>query len=135
MPEITIAVGSRSYTVACQAGEEEHLKTAAGMLDTEAQTVLASGAKIPEAQLLLMAGLMLADKIGSDAEREAYADEQITDLTKKLRSATAEAGKLRHELDEARQAPAENAQADTAVLEKMAIELERLADEMEAANG
>jgi cell division protein ZapA len=62
MPEVEIAIGGRSFTVACQPGEEHFLRTAAQMLDIEAQPIIAQMGRIPEAKMLLMAGLMLADK-------------------------------------------------------------------------
>lgn len=62
MPELTITIGGRNFTVACQAGEEHFLQTAAAMLDAEAQPLTASLGRLPESRLLLMAGLMLADR-------------------------------------------------------------------------
>lgn len=69
MPEVTIEIGGRSFVVACQAGEEPFLNAAAAMLDTEAQALLSSGARLAQDRMLLMAGLMLADKaISADDE-------------------------------------------------------------------
>lgn len=62
MPELEILIGGRSFTVSCQPGEEHFLRTAAGMLDAEAQPLIAAMGRLPEAKLLLMAGLMLADR-------------------------------------------------------------------------
>ncbi|KFE36950.1 cell division protein ZapA [Thioclava atlantica] len=62
MPELTISVGGRDFEVACQQGEEHFLRSAAAMLDAEAQTLLGQIGRIPETRMLLMAGLMLADK-------------------------------------------------------------------------
>lgn len=62
MPELEITVGGRSFMVSCQPGEEHFLRAAAQMLDNEAQPLIASMGRLPEAKLLLMAGLMLADK-------------------------------------------------------------------------
>lgn len=62
MPEIEITVGGRSFQVACQGGEEHFLRAAAQSLDAEAQPLIAQLGRIPEARMLLMAGLMLADK-------------------------------------------------------------------------
>lgn len=134
MPEIKITVGGRSYTVACQPGEELHLQSAASLLDREATTVVNSAGQVPEGQLLLMAGLMLADKMASDTEREQYAESQIEELQTKLRRAEEKSVNLSKELEAASAAP-EGAGAEHALLEKMAVELERLADEMEAAGG
>lgn len=134
MPEIRISVGERSYTVACQAGEELHLQSAASLLDNEAKTVLKSGQNVPEAQLLLMAGLMLADRATSDDDQSAYAEHQISELQGKLLASEKRAAELTRSLEAANaQAPATNG-AEHALLEKMAVELERLADEMEAAS-
>lgn len=62
MPEVEIQIGGRSFEVACQEGEEHYLHSAAKMLDTEAQTLANQIGRLPEARMLLMAGLMLADK-------------------------------------------------------------------------
>ena len=65
MPEVTVAIGGRDFAVACQAGEEHYLHTAAKMLDDEAQVLMDQVGRMPEARMLLMAGLMLADKTAS----------------------------------------------------------------------
>lgn len=62
MPEIEVTIGGRSFTVSCQAGEEQFLRAAAAMLDAEASPLVEQLGRLPEARMLLMAGLMLADK-------------------------------------------------------------------------
>ncbi len=62
MPELEIVIGGRSFFVSCRAGEEHFLNAAAKMLDTEAQPILTQLGRLPEARMLLMAGLMLADR-------------------------------------------------------------------------
>ncbi len=62
MPEVDIEIGGRTFQVSCQAGEEHYLHSAAKMLDDEASVVSAQIGRIPEPRMLLMAGLMLADK-------------------------------------------------------------------------
>ena len=62
MPELEIIIGGRSFFVSCRAGEEHFLNAAAKMLDTEAQPILTQLGRLPEARMLLMAGLMLADR-------------------------------------------------------------------------
>ena len=75
MPEITIRIGGRGFDVACQEGEESYLQSAAKMLDTEAQVLSEQIGRMPEARMLLMAGLMLADKTAAveDKIREVEA--------------------------------------------------------------
>ena len=62
MPEVTIKIGQCPYTVNCPAGEEPQLQMARAALDAEASTLLAQVGRVPEAQMLLMSGLMLADR-------------------------------------------------------------------------
>lgn len=69
MPEVTIHIGGRPFSVACQDGEESYLISAAKMLDDEAQVLADQAGRMPEARMLLMAGLMLADKTASVEDR------------------------------------------------------------------
>ncbi len=69
MPEVTIKIGNRSFDVACQEGEESFLQSAAQMLDDEAQVLSDQIGRLPEARMLLMAGLMLADKTAATEDR------------------------------------------------------------------
>ncbi len=62
MPEVTIHIGGRGFDVSCQEGEESYLHSAAKMLDDEAQVLSDQIGRMPEARMLLMAGLLLADK-------------------------------------------------------------------------
>lgn len=69
MAELEIRIGGRPFTVACQPGEEKFLEAAARLLDIEATALVDQLGKMPEAQMLLMAGLMLADKTSELEER------------------------------------------------------------------
>jgi cell division protein ZapA len=69
MSQITIKIGGRSFDVVCQEGEENYLKTAAAMLDEEAQKLESAGARITESRMLLMAGLLLADRTAASEEK------------------------------------------------------------------
>lgn len=85
MPQVEIAIGGRTFEVACQDGEEHFLHSAAAMLDAEAAHLADQIGRIPEARMLLMAGLMLADKTAG--------------LEDKLREVETEAAKTRAELE------------------------------------
>ena len=62
MPDLDVTIGGRNFTVSCQPGEEHFLRGAAAMLDAEATPLVAQMGRLPESRMLLMAGLMLADK-------------------------------------------------------------------------
>ncbi|MFT6168439.1 MAG: cell division protein ZapA [Celeribacter sp.] len=69
MPEIKISIGGREFEVACQLGEEHFLKSAAQLLDNEATVLSSQIGRLPEARMLLMSGLMLADKTAGMEEQ------------------------------------------------------------------
>jgi cell division protein ZapA len=80
MPQIEISIGGRSFEVACQEGEEHYLQSAAAMLDTEAGHLSSQIGRMPEARMLLMAGLMLADKTAGLKDKVKQADTRIAQL-------------------------------------------------------
>ncbi|MFQ6548253.1 cell division protein ZapA [Aestuariibius sp. 2305UL40-4] len=69
MPVVKIEIGGRPFEVSCQDGEEDFLMNAARMLDEEAQALSNQIGRMPESRMLLMAGLMLADKTASMEEK------------------------------------------------------------------
>ncbi|GAA0293302.1 cell division protein ZapA [Rhodovulum strictum] len=94
MPNVEIIIGGRSFEVACQSGEEPFLQAAARALDAEAAVLAAQGGHLPESRMLLMAGLMLADKT-------VGLEERLRGIEAKLGEARARIGEL-----ESRPAPA-----------------------------
>jgi cell division protein ZapA len=74
MSEMHISIGGRRFTVACQPGEEPFLEAAAQLLDNEAANIVGQLGKLPDAQLLLMAGLMLADRTAGLEDRVRAAE-------------------------------------------------------------
>ena len=62
MPLVNVMVNSRAYTIACDDGEEEHLKALAAHVDAKAREVLGSVGQVGDARLLLMAALLIADE-------------------------------------------------------------------------
>ena len=80
MPEIEITIGGRSFFVSCRAGEEHFLNAAAQMLDSEAQPILSQLGRLPEPRMLLMAGLMLADRTASVEDEVRSLKARLADL-------------------------------------------------------
>ena len=87
MPEVNIEIGGRSFAVACQDGEEPYLQAAAKMLDTEAAVILGQIGRMPADRMLLMAGLMLADKTAALEDEVQGLRGEIAAKEKSLRSA------------------------------------------------
>ena len=80
MPELSISIGGRNFEVACQEGEEPFLQSAAALLDVEAQALVEQVGRLPEGRMLLMAGLMLADKTATLEDQVKAAQDQIRTL-------------------------------------------------------
>ncbi|MGH6829329.1 MAG: cell division protein ZapA [Rhizomicrobium sp.] len=62
MPLVNVMVNGRAYTIACDDGEEEHLRQLATTVDAKAREVLSSVGQVGDARLLLMAALLIADE-------------------------------------------------------------------------
>jgi cell division protein ZapA len=62
MPLVNVMVNGRAYTIACDEGEEEHLRDLAKMVDEKAREVLSSVGQVGDSRLILMAALLIADE-------------------------------------------------------------------------
>jgi len=78
MPEVKVTIGGREFEVACQAGEEHYLKSAASFLDAEASVLNSQIGRMPESRMLLMSGLMLADKTAGLEEQMRTLEEKLS---------------------------------------------------------
>ena len=79
MPNVVITVGGRQFEVACQDGEEGFLEAAARVLDDEAKLLTDQVGRLTESRMLLMVGLMLADKTVALEEAASDAKKQLED--------------------------------------------------------
>lgn len=124
MPQVDVQIGGRSFEVACQEGEEHFLHSAAAMLDAEAAHLSSQIGRMPEARMLLMAGLMLADKTAG--------------LEDKVKEAEAELADLRGQIEALNARPAERVEVPvvpmevTDTLAEIAARAEALAEQIEA---
>jgi len=84
MPEVDIEIGGRTFEVSCQKGEEHYLQSAAKMLDEEASVLAAQIGRMPETRMLLMAGLMLADKTAGMQDKLREAEDKMAEKDAEL---------------------------------------------------
>lgn len=80
MPEVTVSIGERDFVVACQEGEEHFLRAAAKMVDGEAMGLLRQIGRMPEARMLLMSSLLLADKTAGMEDQLRKAEARLAAL-------------------------------------------------------
>ena len=63
MPLVNVMVSNRAYTIACDEGEEAHLKELAAYVDSKVRQLLESVGQVGDARLILMASLLIADEL------------------------------------------------------------------------
>ncbi|AKS46233.1 cell division protein ZapA [Octadecabacter temperatus] len=90
MPQVEITIGGRSFEVACQEGEEQFLMTAAAMLDVEASSLSTQVGRMPESRMLLMAGLLLADRTAGLEDKVRIAEGKLAQVQAQLETASSQ---------------------------------------------
>ena len=89
MSQITVFIDGKSYRMACDPGQEEHLKELAGRLDRYVGHLKGSFGEIGDLRLTVMAGIMVMD--------------EFAELQKRVKGLEAEMESLRRTRDEALQ--------------------------------
>lgn len=67
MPQIDVTINGRRYPVVCEPGEEARVSALAARVDAIVRQIAASGGLANEAQLLVLASLVLADEASETA--------------------------------------------------------------------
>lgn len=91
MAHVIVQVNGRPYTMQCPEGEEDHLRELAELLDTEVTRVKTSVGNVGDIRMLVMAGLMVADRLSESIRRIEALEEQISGLREARNTALAEA--------------------------------------------
>ena len=86
MTELEISIGGRIFLVACDNEEQEKVKEAAALINEEADSIQSQLGRLPEAKMLLLSALMIADRLvdveaGSRVHKER--SEELLDLKNK----------------------------------------------------
>ena len=71
MAEVSLAIGGRSYTLACRDGGEDHLRGLAARVDAKVEEARAAVGTPSEVRQLLFAALLLADEASEAAPAAA----------------------------------------------------------------
>jgi cell division protein ZapA len=70
-------VNSRAYTIACDDGEEDHLRELAVHVDEKVKELLGTVGQVGESRLLLMAALLIADEHHDAAQKLHLRSEEL----------------------------------------------------------
>lgn len=99
MPEVILEIGGRQFKVACDAGEEPSLQAASEMLAAEARRLEDAIGRVPESRMLLMAGLMLADRTRDMEKACRLSDTRLKTLEERLLESEAKLAKMTVEME------------------------------------
>jgi cell division protein ZapA len=76
--ELALTINGRSYTVACDDGQESHLERLAGHIDQKVAALAESVGQVGEPRLLVMASLLIADELSDAYARIAELEQRAT---------------------------------------------------------
>ena len=103
MPQVDVTINGRRYSIACDDGEQDHLKQLAQYVDGRIKELVSSVGQVGDQRLLVMTSLLVADELA-----EAYA-------------------KISNSQVEQRDADQRDAES-----ERLALAIEKIADRVEA---
>ena len=134
MAEVNVKIGEKTYTIACDSGEEIQVQAAANDFNAESQKILGSIGKVPEVKLLLMAGLMLGGRLRISEENQEKQmtqiqslENQVNELIEKSNIIENEANSIKAEyLQEKTREPKETERGCATVLQSILTKLEDL---------
>ncbi len=98
MAHVIVQVNGRPYTMQCPEGEEAHLRELADLLDGEVQRVKQSVGNVGDIRMLVMAGLMVADRLSEAIRKIESVEEQIAGLREARNIAQSETAALEREV-------------------------------------
>jgi len=100
MAHVIVQVNGRPYTMQCAEGEEPHLRDLAELLDSEVQRVKTTVGNVGDIRMLVMAGLMVADRLSEAIEKIRDLEEQVNGLREARNAAQLEALEVQASLGE-----------------------------------
>ncbi len=80
MGQVVVEVNGRPYTMNCSDGEEEHLMELAQLLDSEVLNIKRGVGQVGDIRLLLMAGLVIADRLSDGLHRIEELQDEVASL-------------------------------------------------------
>ena len=80
MAHVIVEVNGRPYTMQCPDGEEDHLRELARLIDTEVGRIKSSVGSVGDIRLLVMAGLMVADRLSESIRKIEDLEDQVRGL-------------------------------------------------------
>lgn len=80
MAVVNVMINTRAYTIACDDGEEDHLRDLASHVDGRVKELLSSVGQVGDSRLLLMAALLITDDMLDAQHKLAAHKEHVGEL-------------------------------------------------------
>jgi cell division protein ZapA len=77
MSEINVTIAGRSYRMACEDGQEDHLRGLAGLVDRSIAEMHKNFGEIGDLRLTVMGAILIADDLGEARRRIAELEGEI----------------------------------------------------------
>ena len=119
MPLVNVMVNGRAYTIACDDGEEEHLKELASHVDAKVKELSGSVGQVGDQKMMLMAALLVTD--------------ELFEARARLEGEQRKAGELSATHEELSQRLDKSASVAVASLDAAAARIENIAQRLAAA--
>ncbi len=113
MAQVTVVIDNKTYRMACEEGQEEHLVDLAQRFDRYVSHLKGSFGEIGDQRLTVMAGIMVMD--------------ELTELQRRIKALETEVGNLRKTRDEALLKVDQNEAAVSGALNGLAERVEAMA--------
>jgi cell division protein ZapA len=93
MPLVNVVVNSRTYAIACDEGEEEHLKELAGHVDAKVRELAGTVGQVGDQKLMLMAAVLITDELLETRARLEGHTKKVGELSEAQAELSGQAGK------------------------------------------
>ena len=101
MAQVTVTIDSKTYRMACEEGQEEHLSELAGRFDRYVGHLKGQFGEIGDLRITVMAGIMVMDELHELQRRMRGLEAEVETLKKTRDTALNKVDKTDHDLAEA----------------------------------
>ncbi|MFX3680304.1 MAG: cell division protein ZapA [Hyphomicrobiales bacterium] len=100
MSQVTVTIDQKSYRMACDPGQEDHLVDLAGRLDKYVTHLKGSFGEIGDLRLTVMAGIMIMDELSELQKRVKGLESELDSVRKTRDEALSKADRVDETLTE-----------------------------------
>ncbi|MCC0036880.1 MAG: cell division protein ZapA [Hoeflea sp.] len=101
MAQVTVTIDSKTYRMACEEGQEEHLSDLAGRFDRYVGHLKNQFGEIGDLRITVMAGIMVMDELHELQRRMRGLEAEVETLKKTRDNALSKVDKTDHDLAQA----------------------------------